>query len=91
MRWQESHDSAVTKWVNGLPRAFDPLWHDAQEPGRTPLWSNNVPVKFTVLWQTLHGCVTGECEVDIVTALTRLPRPWQISQALGVPFKTPRT
>jgi hypothetical protein len=48
-------------------------------------------VKFTVLWQTLHGCVTAECDADIVTALIRLPGPWHTSQALGVPFKTPRT
>ena len=78
-------------WANGLPRALVPLWHDAQEPGRTLLWSNNVPVKLTVLWQTLHGCVTGACAGDIVTALIRLPVPWQTSHALGVPFKMPRT
>ena len=78
-------------WVMGFPRAFVPLWHDAHEPGRTPLWSNNVPVKLTVLWQTAHDCVTGACVADIVTALMRLPVPWQTSQALGVPLKTPRT
>jgi hypothetical protein len=48
-------------------------------------------VKLTVLWQTLHGCVTGGCDVDIVTALIRLPDPWQTSHALGTPFKTPCT
>ena len=69
-----------------------PLWHDAQEPGSTPrVIEQRAGETHGGYGRRCTAASPAECDADIVTALIRLPGPWQIAQALGVPFKMPRT
>ena len=40
VRWQTSHERAVTKCAEDFPVADEPLWQVWHWPGRTPWWLN---------------------------------------------------
>ena len=45
--WQVLHSSAVLKWPEGVPVAWEPSWQPRQ-PLVTPVWSNLAPAQEAV-------------------------------------------
>ena len=72
MRWQESQDFAVTKWLPGLPLARAPLWQMTQVAGATPIWLNVAGFHVVVRWQESHEAVVGRWLPSLPGALEPL-------------------
>jgi hypothetical protein len=58
-----------------------PLWHDAHEPGLTPVWLNVAGIQAVVRWQLSHACVVGTCVGGLPLAVVPL---WQDAHEPGL-------
>jgi hypothetical protein len=66
--WQVSHGWVVEMWPLDLPKAWTPLWQDAQ-PLLMPLWSIAAVLNVVVdLWQVSHAAVVEIWELGLPRA-----------------------
>lgn len=54
VRWQESQERRVAKWLAGFAAAFVPLWHVTQVPGATPVCAKFAGAHAVVRWHESH-------------------------------------
>ena len=59
VRWQESQDLVVTKWLAGLPLALAPLWQVTHELGAMPVCVKFAGVHAVVRWHESHDMAVG--------------------------------
>jgi len=71
--WQASQLLVLAIWVEGLPVAVVPLWHEEHVPV-AELWSKEVAVHVVVVWQSAQLLVLAICVEDFPVAVVPL---WQ--------------
>jgi hypothetical protein len=72
VRWQESQERMVTKWLAGFPVAFVPLWQVAQLPGATPVCAKFAGAQAVVRWHESHERSVARCRAGRADALVPL-------------------
>lgn len=81
VRWHESQDLVVTKWLAGLPLAPEPLWQVTQEFGAMPVCVKFAGTHAVVRWHESHDIDVGRCLPGLPLAAAPL---WQVKHAPGV-------
>jgi len=80
VRWQESQDRVVTKWLPCLPFALAPLWQDTHDFGAIPVCVKFAGVHEVVRWHESHDIAVGRW----LPGLPFAPAPlWHVTHEPG--------